>query len=194
MKLRALAFATLTLLLGGAAFVLLWSEDGGRRVPGMGNGSADNGVAGERSDYYMEGVESWQFDSEGRRQHSLQALRIEHFSASQRSLMQAPRIRVHRPGDGDWLVSAETAEGRHADNLFSLQTAVVLERAAAEGVVPLRMETETLRLNPQTRQADTDAAVRFASDRGQMTATGLRADLASERLQLLHKVHARYVR
>lgn len=193
MKLRALAFATLTLLLGGAAFVLLWSEDGGRRVPGMG-GSTDAAASGERSDYYMEGVESWQFDSLGHRQHSLAATRIEHFSASQRSLMQAPRIRVHRPDAGDWLVSADRAEGRHAENLFSLQTAVVLERAAAENVVPLRMETDTLRLNPLTRQADTDDAVRFISDRGQLTATGLRADLASERLKLLHKVHARYVR
>lgn len=188
MNWRGLAIGAVTLVVGLIVLALLSREQSGKNQ----SAAVFEALQESRSDYYMEGVVSRHFDAAGQLSHVLMAPRIDHYQDQKRSLMQQPRIQLARPDGAPWEVSAELADAEHSSEKLTLRQQVALSRAGSNNVAPLRMETDSLIVDMQARTADTAAEVRFRSSNGHVSATGLRANLATEQLELLANVKGHY--
>lgn len=186
---RGLLIGAVTLSVGLLVLAMLSREEAGKnqlRVPG----TTDDTLA--RSDYYMEGVVSRHFDQHGHLSHVLSAPRIDHFLAEKRSRMQQPAISLIRADGTPYELHAALADAEHGTETVRLQQDVTLSRAGQGAVAPLRMETEQLQIDLRARSAETPGPVRFVSSTGTVSATGLRANLVTEQIELLAKVQAHY--
>lgn len=186
---RGLLIGAVTLTVGLLVLTLLSREESGKNQLRL-TGATDETLA--RSDYYMEGVVSRHFDSHGQLSHVLTAPRIDHFLAEKRSRMQQPVISLIRADGTPYELHAVLAEAEHGTETVQLQQNVSLSRAGQGAVAPLRMETEQLQIDLRARSAETSGAVRFVSGTGTVSATGLRANLVTEQIELLAKVQAHY--
>jgi lipopolysaccharide export system protein LptC len=189
MNLRGLIIGAVTLLVALIVLALLSREQSGKN---QSSASVTAALQATRSDYYMEGVVSRHFDLNGQLSHVLIAPRIDHFQDQKRSLMQQPRIQLARPDGVPWEVSAELADAEHSSEKLTLRQQVSLSRSAVAGVAPLRMETDMLIVDMQARTADTSSTVHFSGANGKVSATGLRANLTTEQLELLSNVKGHY--
>lgn len=189
MNWRGLLIGGITLLVGLIVLALLSREQAGKNQP---REARLDDRAAPRSDFYMEGVLSRHFNRDGRLSHELSAPRIDYFLDAQTSQMQQPQIRL-APADGQlWQLSATLANANHASDTLWLQQDVRLIRPAPDGAPTLQMTTDQLNVNLLGRTADTDGDVKFTSPGGQVTATGLRANLDTEQLELLANVQGHY--
>lgn len=159
---------TLALILAGLGTAAWWW---GRpeRVEAPPSASAER-----RPDYVVEGFRATQMDDLGRTQRHLQARILRHFPGDDSTELDAPEL--------TWLVDqappwhAQAAAGRVAaeGNEIQLHGNVVLHRAASATTRAIRIETDSLRVEPQNDYAETDDPVRLYSDRDQLTSTGVR--------------------
>ena len=189
MNWRGLVIGAITLLAGLIVLALLNREQTGEN---QAKSIFANGSAQQRSDYFMEGVVSRNFDQNGQLSHVLKSPRIDHYQDQQISLMQQPHIQLARPDGTPWEVSAQSAQAEHRSEKLVLRDQVSLTRAGEGGVASLRMDTDKLVVDLSTRIAETAADVRFTSPGGQISGTGLHANLATEQLQLLANVKGHY--
>ena len=189
MNVRGWIIGGVTLLVALIVLALLNREQSGKNQSSAAMIAA---LQEARSDYYMEGVISRHYDVNGQLSHVLSAPRIDHFQDQRRSLMQQPHIQLARPDGIPWEVHAALADAEHSSDKLTLRQQVSLSRAAVANVAPLRMETDTLRVDMQARTAETSSAVRFSSSYGSVSAIGLRANFSTEQLELLSNVEGHY--
>ena len=108
------------------------------------------------------------------------------------SLFQTPVfILVNDPKKPGWLVTSQ--EGRLDSNneWFTLSKDVVA-RQTSEKHGETTITTSDLRLNTREQFADTSKAVTMRAAKSQITGVGMRADMKSDRIQLLSNVKGTY--
>lgn len=121
------------------------------------------------------------WNTSGRVTEELTAARLDADTDAAR--LTQPQLRVDTDTGDAWDVTAATGLMAPQGGRFEFDGRV--RAAASTGV---RLATEHLAIDPQRRQASSDAAVRIHSRQGDIEGTGLRADLAAGRLQLLNGV------
>ncbi|QGX40671.1 LPS export ABC transporter periplasmic protein LptC [Permianibacter aggregans] len=144
--------------------------------------------------YFMEGVESKVFDAEGKLSYTLRSPRLDHFPERSASEIRTPIVQINRPKGPPWQMTATQALAQHQTGDMHLQGAVVLQREASADYEPIKMLTDELMLNATAKKAESNSDVKFVSPSGQVTGTGLRADLSTEQLEILANVQGEYVR
>jgi LPS export ABC transporter protein LptC len=129
----------------------------------------------------------WQiFDAEGRLERELRADRLEKWPADTRARLIEPRLELVDRDRQRWQAGARLGwidEDRHQ---LGLQQQVRLQRGAPSG--GLTLATETLRIDESGGLIETDRPVVLTSGNWHFTATGLRAELGRQQLQLLENV------
>jgi LPS export ABC transporter protein LptC len=129
----------------------------------------------------------WQiFDARGRLERELRAARLEKSPADARARLTEPRLELVERDRQRWQADARAGwidEDRHQLNL---EQQVRLQRAAPSG--GLTLATETLRIAEGGGLIETDRPVVLTSGNWHFTATGLRAELGRQQLQLLENV------
>ncbi len=187
---RKLLLGLLTAAAAIIVLMLLSREQAGKKL--LLGDSGPLSSEKQHSDYFMEGVVSRQFDEKGQLTHVLRSPRIDHFEAAKRSAMQTPSIELIQAGGTPWTVTARNADADHGSDQLWLKEDVRLSRADAAGATTLQMETAQLKVDMTARVANTDTEVRFVSPGGFISGTGLRANFATEQLDLLANVKGHY--
>ena len=146
-------------------------------------------------DYYMTGVDSTSFSLDGNRRFRLQAERATHFPDPEYTLVDRPNLVVYREQGNPWHITAQhgriTPERGAGGERVELSEDVVITHEDEEGR-ELNVYTEFLTLYPERKLASTNLEVRFVMDGGELTGTGMVADLNARRVELLANVRGRY--
>ncbi len=138
------------------------------------------------ADYYFLGTRSKHFDEQGRFSYEFQARRIEHFVSGDYTLVDAPTMMLY-PEDGvPWMVQARQGRAEAGNDSFELWENVRVNRDTPDD--PLQMKTEKLTLQPARNLATTEEDIVITNPRGRVDATGLKAYIDKNRLELLSNV------
>lgn len=142
----------------------------------------------DRVDLYAEQIHGLKFDSNGKQVQELWATAMHHFPERNYSQLNAPRL-LSLGNNGElWNTTAATGILVGDDEIQLNQQVVITDRAKTT-----RFDTEKLRYFPDRHQASTDVAVRLSRFDDVTTAVGMRVDLNSRRIELLHQVQSTYV-
>ncbi len=141
---------------------------------------------GKQPDLYIE-QPAWQlFDHGGRLHRELRATRLEQWPGEAQARLVQPRLRLTDRQQQVWRARAES--GRIADDQHSmvLDRHVRLQREPGDsGPV---VTTDKLRIADKGDVIDTDRPVVLTSGNWHFSATGLRAELGRQQLELLGNV------
>lgn len=147
---------------------------------------------------YLENVEVRQFDQGGNLHFQMSSPSVRTFqvndtpSAADYSLFTTPVFMLSNdPLKPSWHVTAQEGRLDSSDEWLTLRNDV-LARQTSEKHGETTISTTELRLNTQQQFAETDKAVTMRAAKSDITAVGMRADMKSERIQLLSQVKGTY--
>lgn len=181
-----LRLLTVVLLAAAAAASWWWSRQqaGPERAP--------EGAQADRPDYYLIGFDLAEMDAAGAVAHRLEADDVYHYPDSATSTLTRPRLIVYEDGRAAWDIAALRGTVSERERLINLQGDV---RVNYHGVGPgedVRMYTNELDVWPDSKLAETRAAVRIEERSGVTRGVGLSADLERRRTVLHADVRGEY--
>lgn len=146
-----------------------------------------------RADYTLDNYELVALDNTGRESfHATGPLLVRDPYSHEMSLEQ-PRFRITSDDGSYWLTRADTGWVDSKGEQLRLTGNVVVDGMEPDDRRHARLETELLRLFPDSRTASSDKAVTITQPNSILRGQGLQADLGTRQLQLLSEVSMRHV-
>ncbi|MDX1570674.1 MAG: LPS export ABC transporter periplasmic protein LptC [Xanthomonadales bacterium] len=147
------------------------------------------GLPEARSDYALLDFELTAMDHSGQRSFNLVAPRLEKDPTDESAKVVEPKVDLYDEAELNWRVTADTGWVRGDGGEIRLSGNVALESQHSE---PVTVNSEALVIFPERRQVTTPAEVVLRRQNNTMTGKGLRADLESNRWELLSDVKTRF--
>lgn len=142
---------------------------------------------------YADNFQLVHTNQQGTRNYTLTAPRLVQLPGQEGTQVQQPAMDIFEQGDLPvWLLRAETGWVSADNEIIQLET-VTFTRPATSGKYPMILTTSKLTLYPKRDFAETAEPVRMDSPNSQITATGLKAYLDEDRLELLSEVRGHHV-
>ena len=180
--------ATLNLVLLGLAIVLgsiaLWQL---RRAP------APTAAAPERSDYILRDFELVTLDDQGVESFTVRGPYLQRDVGGRSLSLVQPRFSFPNEDGGRWNARSQAAWVSPGAEEVHLLRAVRMVGPAQGDQPPAQLDTTRLVVLPKADQARSDHRVTVTQGASILEGTGLRADLATKRFELLDQVKGRYV-
>jgi lipopolysaccharide export system protein LptC len=145
-------------------------------------------VTGDRMDLYVVQAQGTKFDETGRRMQTFEAQRLTHFLDSDHSNLVEPRFQIYTKKDAIWDGSATSGKLIGEDEIKLRDNVVIVER---DGIT--KLTTTELNYFPNQQKVDSAVAVKITRGEDTTNAVGMRADLNTNRVELLTRVESRHV-
>ncbi len=145
-------------------------------------------------DSYMEGITRTTMDEQGRLATRLEAERMYHYPHDDSTELIRPRMQIFggKKGALPWRVSADHALVGPQSDLIALRGNVRVWRDDDQGARAVEVLTTELQVIVSDRYAQTDEPATIITPTSVSQGVGMRAQLGSDRLELLRDVHTRY--
>lgn len=141
-----------------------------------------------RVDLFAEQVHGVKFDRDGKLSETLRAVRLDHYPERGESVITGPKLDTQDKNGKLWKITAATGT-LVGENEIHLQNNVVI----LDSTETMRFESERLDYFSDTQLAKTDDAVKLQRNADVTTAIGMRANLNTNRIELMRNVDSRYV-
>lgn len=116
-------------------------------------------------DYYSRDIRRTVMDEAGHPKELLLAESLIHYEDDNHTELRQPVLTLYdKNGGAPWIIHAESALLPGEGETIYLQGEVLVEREAAPGVRPIRIETREARVQPDNNYAETDEALRVVSE------------------------------
>lgn len=148
------------------------------------SGKPDN----NRVDLFVEQVHGVKFDRDGKLTETLRAVRLDHYPERGESVIVEPQVDTQGKNNKLWKITAATGT-LVGENEIRLQNNVVI----LDNAQTMRFESDRLNYFSDTQIATTDAAVKLQYAADITTALGMRANLNTNRIELMRNVDSHYV-
>ena len=142
--------------------------------------------------YYLRNAVLLGTDDEGNIFYRVLAERVVEADESESLELSHVRVEYRDSADVRWQASAEQAQASRDTSILDLFGNVRLANDGAEGDTATVIETDRLRFDPDSFLATTDRPVTVSIGRGHIGATGMKAFLKDDRLELESQVHGRF--
>jgi lipopolysaccharide export system protein LptC len=142
---------------------------------------------------YIDDFVATRMNSQGIREYTLTAPHLIELSGQRGTQVQSPKIEFFKNGQApEWLIRAERGWISPSKDVIRLEDAVTMFRPPTSGKQPVVINTRDVLIRPADGYAETAAAARAETPGGVVTATGLKAYLHEERMELLSAVRGYY--
>jgi len=146
---------------------------------------------------YMKEVSVWTFTQTGKPKHHLVADAWVHIPETAVSTVTSPFLIVYKPDETIWKIHSKQGTIRqpvtgNGIEQIELSNTVVLNRPQTPQNVPLKLETEMLRYEPQKQFVETESFVTITRPDLKITGIGMRGFLENSYVELLENVKTFY--
>ncbi|VAW71706.1 hypothetical protein MNBD_GAMMA10-1607 [hydrothermal vent metagenome] len=152
---------------------------------------SDEQISAHFPDYFMENFTITSMDAQGLAQYTLRAKKMRHYDDDDSSEFEQPFLSFNR-SDATITIKAKRAKHLKDRNIIFLHDNVIVHRAATAGQSELSIHTEYLKINTQSRVAETDLAAKITTDSAEFNTTGLVFDSLQGTLTLTSQVRGFY--
>jgi lipopolysaccharide export system protein LptC len=150
-------------------------------------------VPAHSPDYFSTGYTKWEMNELGTLKNKLLADEMIHYSDDGTTHLINPLMFFHNEKTPPWVVKSETGILSRDGKDLLLNGKVTIDRAKAEGVAQLTINTSELKVKPETSYAETNEWAELISPPNKTTGTGMKLTFAQPiHLQLLANVKGKY--
>ena len=175
------ALAGLGIVASGVLYLTLYGSDSSTHL-------LSPGVAADRIDLYVEQPRGSKFNADGRRVQTFSATRMTHFLSSNHSEMAMPQFQIFTKRGEIWNGTSTTAV-LIADNEIRLRDNVVI----VDGAGTTRLTSQELNYFPKDEKVNSAVRINMKRATDTTQAVGMRADLNTNRVELLSRVEGVHV-
>jgi len=150
-------------------------------------------VSAHSPDYFSKGYTKWQMNGHGTLENKLFSDEMTHYSGDGTTHTIKPLMFFYNDDSPPWVVKSETGILSSDGKDLLLNGIVTVDRAKAEKVRELKINTSNLRVKPETSYAETDAWAELISPPNRTTGTGMKLTFSKPvHLELLANVKGKY--
>lgn len=142
--------------------------------------------------YYFRDFQLHVTGSDGRLDYILRGERLVHYRQTGVSLVNQPRWTIYMPKGAPWYGRADNARVSAGGSEVHLQGDVRFHRPATSTNPAITLQTQRLHLRPREGYAETNRPVTVYGHDFHLNATGARAWLHEQRIELLAEVKGYY--
>ena len=139
-------------------------------------------------DLYVEQPRGAKFDAEGKQVQSFRAERMTHYLQNDHAVLATPSFELVTTRGDTWEATARTAT-LIGENEVQLRGDVVIKDRGNSR----RLNTEALQWYPPQQRVESKVAVTLVQQLNTTKAVGMRADLNTDRVELLRQVEGNHV-
>lgn len=144
-------------------------------------------------DYFSKGYTKWDMDETGALKSKLVAEEMTHYAAYWATHTKKPVMHFLNEKNPPWIVEAATGVLSSDGKKLLLNGKVTVNRAKAEGVKELKINTYNLMVSPETSYAETKAWAELISPPNITIGIGMKVTFKEPiHLELLSKVKGKY--
>jgi len=144
-------------------------------------------------DYSSKGYTKWEMNELGTLKSKLLSDEMIHYSDDGTTHMVNPILFFYNEKTPPWVIKSETGILSVDGKELLLNGKVAIDRAKAEGVSQLTINTSALRVKPETSYAETNEWAELISPPNKTTGTGMKLTYAQPiHLELLANVKGKY--
>ncbi len=140
------------------------------------------------SDYFLQNVSIYQFNPSGNQANKLSAVRLEHSSQYDLSILDKPVLSFTKHTPGIWQLASKFGELTDNNRLMKLVGLVEIDERPEGKTVQTKIITRDLLLDLEQNTASTDASVFIEGLRFKTSATGLNIQFKEELFELSKNV------
>ncbi len=177
-------YLLLALLILVAAFVL-WFQEDYQQTP-LGSRQPDTRFP----DYFMENFTTTSLDADGQVRYTLTARRMMHFEDDDSAELELP-VLAFSDQQRQFTIRAQRAIYYQQQNLIHLHDNVMIRKHSGQ-TGELSIQTDYLKINTQSRVAETDQLARISTPELKLQSIGLIYDNQKGNLKLLSAVRGTY--
>jgi lipopolysaccharide export system protein LptC len=144
-------------------------------------------------DYFSHGYTKWEMAKTGELKTQLLADKMVHYKDDGTLHLDKPVMSFYNANTPPWVIRSETGIVSADGKTVWLNGKAIVDRAKAEGVSPLTINTSNLKVNPETSYAQTADWAELISTPQRTVGTGMKLVYVKPiRVELLAKVRGRY--
>ncbi len=144
-------------------------------------------------DYFSKGYTKWEMDETGKPKSKLVADEMTHYVDYWATHMTKPVMHFFNEKSPPWIIEAATGILSNDGKKLQLNGKVTVNRAQAEGIRQLIINTSNVMVDPETSYAETKAWAELISPPNITTGTGMKLTFKEPiHLELLSKVKGKY--
>lgn len=144
-----------------------------------------------QADYYLEEFITHKLNASGVPEYTINGESLIHYPATDVSEIVWPNLTLHR-GDAVWNVVSKKGQLITNPDIFTLQGAVTMQRAATEELAPIVIQTSDLRVHTVDNFVETDQQIQLTSPSWTLKSKGFESKIDSGTLTLLSEVEVHY--
>jgi lipopolysaccharide export system protein LptC len=145
------------------------------------------------ADYFSNGYSKWEMSATGRLKTKLIANKMLHYKDDGTIHLDKPVMTFINVGTPPWVIRSETGIVSADGKTVFLNGKAVIDRAKAENIAPLTINTSNLKVRPETGYAETADWAELISAAQITTGTGMKLVYVEPiRVELLAKVRGKY--
>jgi len=181
-----------TIIIGVVAILtllVLWYVNGDNDT----QDPAETGQVRQGPDYRMKSFTVTVMNESGRVNYTLTAKYMDHFTKSDVTLLQEPKIAFFQDSKQQWYIHAD--KGRVTENAKQvlLQGKVTIKHQSPEERKPTYIVSSDVLVMTENQTVQTEHAVQIIHPSATVNAVGLKADLKQNKVSLLSAVKSRYM-
>jgi lipopolysaccharide export system protein LptC len=157
-----------------------------------------DGVAADESinndeDYFADNIELVKYTKEGALYYEMKGARITHNDTSDTAFVTQPTMTLYSAKNVKWHIKANDGKLYNHQQAVDLTNDVVISKfEKAKDTPALLLTTNSVTLHPDSNTFTTGDAVEIQTDSTHTTATGMKANLDSNHIELLNNVRSHY--
>jgi len=145
------------------------------------------------ADFFSTAYSKWEMDERGKLSTQLLADKMVHYSDDGTTHLDKPVMFFYNEKTPPWIIKSETGIRSVDGKNVLLNGKVTVNRAGAEGVRQLIINTTNVRVKPETSYAETDEWAELISPPNVTTGTGMKLTFREPiHLELLANVRGKY--
>ena len=144
-------------------------------------------------DAWMENIVAMVMNKQGSASLKIQAPKMEHYAEDDTTHIDYPRVTVYRQSPEPWYINSDHAEASNGLEEIVFSDNVVIHHPTDNGNPETTMNTASLTVFPDKKQASTDNAVVIIQPDTVIHAVGMLADLNDGTVKLLSQAKGDYV-
>lgn len=154
--------------------------------------TAKGASAPHEPDYFIENMVRRTTGVDGEVANILRADRVEHFPDDDSTELASPHLEIYNGDPQPWHVVAERGWVSSGNDVVLLHGEVEIWRLDDSGQRVYEVLTSELRVLPKEQYAETDSPAIIVGPATVTRATGMRANFAHSRLELVNRVRSKY--
>ena len=142
--------------------------------------------------FYVENFVATTMGSNGRHRRRVEAAYMAHFADTDTHELESPYLVLYRERGQPWHVRSEQGWLSGEGDVLLLLGQVRIWRNNADGERLVAIETQDLRVLPESEYGETDQPIRIITPHSQTQGVGMRAYMDTSRVELLSQVKTVY--